>query len=151
VVFEAGMNWHWVVEILERELSSERIVVANPFETRDAHHCSRRRSRPIGGRADSGRSVTRAVARKFGGQVRARPTGMGPILPALVTQIDGQRLVFREPGSVLHGVSRHRPLMQRARLSNSGENGTSFWLAHWSMKRNLDACVVQKTPLHHGD
>ena len=47
MVFEAGINWHWVVEILERELSSERIVLANPFETRDAHHCSRRRSRPI--------------------------------------------------------------------------------------------------------
>jgi hypothetical protein len=29
--------------------------------------------------------------------------GMGPILPALVTEIDGQRLVFREPGSVLYG------------------------------------------------
>jgi hypothetical protein len=77
--------------------------------------------------------------------------GMGPILPALVTEIDGQRLVFREPGSVLHGCVSHRLLMQRARLSNSGENGTSFWLAHWSVKRNLDACVVQKTPLHHGD
>jgi hypothetical protein len=34
VVFEARINWHWVVEILERELSSERIVLANPFETR---------------------------------------------------------------------------------------------------------------------
>jgi hypothetical protein len=29
-VFEAGMNWHWLFEILERELSSERIVLANP-------------------------------------------------------------------------------------------------------------------------
>ena len=34
VVFEAGMNWHWLFEILERELSSERIVLANPFKTR---------------------------------------------------------------------------------------------------------------------
>ena len=34
VVFEAGMNWHWLFEIL-RELSSERIVLAaNPFKTR---------------------------------------------------------------------------------------------------------------------
>ena len=28
------MNWHWLFEILERELSSERIVLANPFKTR---------------------------------------------------------------------------------------------------------------------
>ena len=34
VVFEAGMNWHWLFEILERELPSERIVLANPFKTR---------------------------------------------------------------------------------------------------------------------
>ena len=34
VVFEAGMNWHWLFEILERELSPERIVLANPFKTR---------------------------------------------------------------------------------------------------------------------
>ena len=34
MVFEAGMNWHWLFEILERELSSERIVLANPFKTR---------------------------------------------------------------------------------------------------------------------
>jgi transposase len=34
VVFEAGMNLHWLFEILERELSSERIVLANPFKTR---------------------------------------------------------------------------------------------------------------------
>ena len=34
VVFEAGMNWHWLFEILEMELSSERIVPANPFKTR---------------------------------------------------------------------------------------------------------------------
>ena len=34
VVFEASMNWHWLFEILERELSSERIVLANPFKTR---------------------------------------------------------------------------------------------------------------------
>ena len=34
MVFEAGMNWHWLLEILERELPSERIVLANPFKTR---------------------------------------------------------------------------------------------------------------------
>ena len=34
MVFEASMNWHWLFEILERELSSERIVLANPFKTR---------------------------------------------------------------------------------------------------------------------
>ena len=34
VVFEAGMNWHWLFEILERELSPERVVLANPFKTR---------------------------------------------------------------------------------------------------------------------
>jgi hypothetical protein len=34
VVFEAGMNWHWLFEILEMELFSERIVLANPFKTR---------------------------------------------------------------------------------------------------------------------
>ena len=34
VVFEASMNWHWLFEILEREVPSERIVLANPFKTR---------------------------------------------------------------------------------------------------------------------
>jgi transposase len=34
VVFEVSMNWHWLFEILERELSPERIVLANPFKTR---------------------------------------------------------------------------------------------------------------------
>jgi hypothetical protein len=34
VVFEAGMNWHWLFEILEMELSSESILLANPFKTR---------------------------------------------------------------------------------------------------------------------
>jgi transposase len=35
LVFEASMNWHWLfVEILEREVPSERIVLANPFKTR---------------------------------------------------------------------------------------------------------------------
>jgi hypothetical protein len=28
------MKWHWLFEILERELSPERIVLANPFKTR---------------------------------------------------------------------------------------------------------------------
>ena len=28
VVFEASMNWHWLFEILEREVPSERIVLA---------------------------------------------------------------------------------------------------------------------------
>jgi transposase len=28
------MNWHWLFEILEMELSCERIVLANPFKTR---------------------------------------------------------------------------------------------------------------------
>src|SRR4029077_18180840 len=32
--FEASMNWHWLFEILEREVPSERIVLANPFKTR---------------------------------------------------------------------------------------------------------------------
>ena len=57
VVFEAGMNWHWLFEILERELSPERIV-ANPFKTRIiASGADQDRQ---GGRADSGRSVTAA-------------------------------------------------------------------------------------------
>ena len=34
MVFDAGMNWHWLFEILEMELSCERIVLANPFKTR---------------------------------------------------------------------------------------------------------------------
>jgi hypothetical protein len=34
--FEVGMNWHWLFEILERELSPERIVLAT---LQDAHHC----------------------------------------------------------------------------------------------------------------
>jgi hypothetical protein len=28
LVFEASMNWHWLFEILEREVPSERIVLA---------------------------------------------------------------------------------------------------------------------------
>ena len=43
VVFEASMNWHWLFEILEREVPSERIVLANPFKTRII---AERRSRP---------------------------------------------------------------------------------------------------------
>ena len=34
MVFEAGMNWHWLFGILERELSPDRIVLANPFKAR---------------------------------------------------------------------------------------------------------------------
>jgi hydroxyacylglutathione hydrolase len=34
LVFEVSMNWHWLFEILEKELSPERIVLANPFKTR---------------------------------------------------------------------------------------------------------------------
>ena len=56
VVFEAGMNWHWLFEILERELSPDRIVLANPFKTRIIAEAQ---SRPTSRRADSGRSVTR--------------------------------------------------------------------------------------------
>ena len=56
VVFEAGMNWHWLFKILERELSSERIVLANPFKTRIIAEAQIKRQ---GGRADSGRSVAR--------------------------------------------------------------------------------------------
>ena len=105
MVFEAGINGRWLSEISERELSSERIVLANPFETRDAHHCSRRRSRPI--RWTRGFwpicYASRCKKVRRSSHVRDLP-GMGPILPALVvTEIDGQRLVFREPGSVLYG------------------------------------------------
>jgi hypothetical protein len=28
------MTWHWLFEILEREVPSERIVLANSFKTR---------------------------------------------------------------------------------------------------------------------
>jgi transposase len=34
VVFEAGMNWHWLYEILEGEMAAEDIVLANPYKTR---------------------------------------------------------------------------------------------------------------------
>ena len=34
VVFEASMNWHWLFELLETEVSGERIFLANPFKTR---------------------------------------------------------------------------------------------------------------------
>jgi transposase len=34
VVFEASMNWHWLLEILEKDMEGERIVLANPFKTR---------------------------------------------------------------------------------------------------------------------
>ena len=44
VVFEVGMNWHWLFEILERELSPERIVLANPSRRTSL---LRRKSRPI--------------------------------------------------------------------------------------------------------
>jgi transposase len=34
VVFEASMNWHWLYELIEREVPKENIVLANPFKTR---------------------------------------------------------------------------------------------------------------------
>jgi transposase len=34
VVFEASMNWHWLFEVLEECLPTERITLANPFKTR---------------------------------------------------------------------------------------------------------------------
>lgn len=34
VVFEASMNWHWLYELLEREMPAENILLANPFRTR---------------------------------------------------------------------------------------------------------------------
>lgn len=34
VVFEACMNWHWLLEILEEVMPREDIVLANPFKTR---------------------------------------------------------------------------------------------------------------------
>jgi transposase len=34
VVFEASMNWHWLYELLEREMAGEDILLANPFKTR---------------------------------------------------------------------------------------------------------------------
>ena len=34
VVFEACMNWHWLIEILEEVMPREDIVLANPFKTR---------------------------------------------------------------------------------------------------------------------
>jgi transposase len=34
VVFEACMNWHWLLESLEEAMPREDIVLANPFKTR---------------------------------------------------------------------------------------------------------------------
>jgi Transposase and inactivated derivatives len=34
VVFEASMNWHWLYEILEKELAPADIMLANPYKTR---------------------------------------------------------------------------------------------------------------------
>lgn len=34
VVYEACMNWHWLIEILEEEMESRCIVLANPYKTR---------------------------------------------------------------------------------------------------------------------
>ncbi len=34
VVFEASMNWHWLYEILERQMDADAIVLANPYKTR---------------------------------------------------------------------------------------------------------------------
>ena len=34
VVFEASMNWHWLYELIEREVAAPNIVLANPFKTR---------------------------------------------------------------------------------------------------------------------
>jgi transposase len=34
VVFEACMNWHWLLEILEEVMPREDIVLANAFKTR---------------------------------------------------------------------------------------------------------------------
>ena len=37
VVFEACMNWHWLLEILEEAMPREDIVLANAVQ--DANHC----------------------------------------------------------------------------------------------------------------
>jgi transposase len=34
VVFEASMNWHWLYEVLEQSMPSERITLANAYKTR---------------------------------------------------------------------------------------------------------------------
>ena len=34
VVFEASMNWHWLYELLEREMPAEDILLAHPYKTR---------------------------------------------------------------------------------------------------------------------
>ena len=34
VVFEACMDWHWLMETLEGAMPREKIVLANPFKTR---------------------------------------------------------------------------------------------------------------------
>ena len=34
MVLEAGMNWYWLFEILEKEMPAEVIILANPFKTR---------------------------------------------------------------------------------------------------------------------
>ena len=34
LVFEASMNWHWLYELLERDMKAEDIVLANAYKTR---------------------------------------------------------------------------------------------------------------------
>jgi hypothetical protein len=81
LVFEASMNGHWLFEILERELSSERIVLANPFKTRIiAPGADQDRQ---GGRADSGRSVTRQAGPPRAYCRSGDPTDQGGAPPAL--------------------------------------------------------------------
>ena len=50
VVFEACMNWHWLLEILEEAIPREDIVLANAFKTRIIAEAQINRTLPGRGR-----------------------------------------------------------------------------------------------------
>ncbi|MGA7901324.1 MAG: hypothetical protein WBL40_21460 [Terrimicrobiaceae bacterium] len=75
------MNWHWLFEILEMELSPERIVLANPFKTRIIAEAQIKT-----GKVDA-RILAGSVTRQAGSQRTYRrpgdPTDQGGAPPAL--------------------------------------------------------------------
>lgn len=111
VVFEAGMNWHWLFEILERELSSERIVLANPFKTRIiAPGADQDRQ---GRRADSGRSVTRQAGSQRAYRRSGVQTDQGGAPPALFFRAPAHDVTQSHSSSAWRSARSEVAAMQR--------------------------------------
>jgi hypothetical protein len=111
VVFEAGMNWHGLFEILARELSSERIVLANPFKTRIIAE-AQIKDRQVG-RADSGRSVTRQAGPQRAYRRSGVPTDQGGASPALFFHAPAHHVAQSHPSSAWRSARSEVAAMQR--------------------------------------